>query len=370
MNLMFLNSIARNTYGGVESWMVRVASEMSRRSHKVVAVGRRGSVFLEYMRHTGSRPVEIYEVKIGGDFNPFTIYRLSGVIKKNAVDFVFVSCNKDLRLGGLAARYSGRTKIVWRIGVDLTRNNWVHRKLTPKLLDGVIAPSSNLKEHITRYGYLSDDLVTVIASATEAFTKRWERDEARRNLRNKYGLSQGSIVAVTSGRFVPEKGHHFLVAAALEIVKVRPEIFFLLLGNGPRESFLKKQVSTLQLDRHFIFPGFLSDFELELTGADLMIHPATEEAFGNALLDGMQAALPVITTNVGGIPEVVEDNRTSVLVPAGDVPGLARAVIELLGDRDKMRRLGEAGYQRWREKYTMEIMIDRLEKYLAKLAVE
>lgn len=369
MNLMFLNSIAGNTYGGVESWMVRVASEMSRRGHKVVAAGRPGSVFLDYMRHDG-RLIEIYEVKIGGDFNPFTIYRLSGIIKNNAVEFVFVSCNKDLRLGGLAARYSGRTKIVWRIGVDLTRNNWVHKKLTPKLLDGVIAPSSNLKEQITRYGYLNDDLVTVISSATEAFTKRWEREEARRDLRNKYGLPQDSTVAVTSGRFVPEKGHHYLVAAALEIVKVWPEIFFLLLGNGPGEPFLKKQAGALQLDRYFIFPGFLSDFELELTGADLMIHPATDEAFGNALLDGMQAALPIIATRAGGIPEVVEDNRTAVLVPAGDAPGLARAVIELLGDRDKMRRMGEAGYRRWRDKYTMEIMINRLEKYLAELAVE
>ncbi|MBN1212533.1 MAG: glycosyltransferase family 4 protein [candidate division Zixibacteria bacterium] len=366
MNIMFLNAIEKNTYGGVESWMVRSAGELACRGHKVVAVGRPGAVFMKYMRSV-DKPIEAFEINISGDFNPFTINRILGIIKNRDIEAILVTCNKDLRLGGLAARWHGRTKVVWRIGVDLTKNSPVHRKLTPRLLDGVIAPSQDLKNKIIRYGYLNEKTVTVIPSATTQYKSELTREEARSKLREKYRLPPEAVIAVTSGRFVPEKGHRFLVEATGELVKKYPVLYFLFLGNGPLEPALKNQVSTLRLNERVIFTGFLDDFELEMVGADLMVHPAVDEAFGNALLDGLQAGLPVVAAEVGGIPEVIEDGCTGLLVPPGDAGALKAMVEQLLDKPELIKQLGEAGQKRWRENFTLETMVDRLENYLKKL---
>ena len=158
-----------------------------------------------------------------------------------------------------------------------------------------------------------------------------------------------------------------LVDAAGELVKKYPELYFLFLGDGLLEETLKNQVKMLELAGRVIFAGLLEDFELELTGADVMIHPATAEAFGNSLLDGMQAGLPVVAAEVGGIPEVVENGRTGLLVPPGDREKLRATVEKLLDNQELMKQLGEAGYKRWRENFTLETMIDRLENYLKQL---
>jgi len=366
MNIMFLNAIEKNTYGGVESWMVRSAGELARRGHKIIAAGRPGAVFLKYMR-SASEPIDTFEINISGDFNPFTVNRLLGILKSNDIEVMLVSCNKDLRLGGLAARWYGRTRVVWRIGVDLTKDNLIHRRLTPKLLDGVIAPSRDLKNKIIKFGYLNEKTVTVIPSATSVYKNELSREEARLKLREKYRLPSEAVMAVTSGRFVPEKGHRFLIEAAGELVKKYPELYFLFLGDGPLEQTLKNQVNDLELTERVIFAGLLGDFELELTGADVMIHPATAEAFGNSLLDGMQAGLPVVAAEVGGIPEVVENGRTGLLVPPGDAEKLKAAVEKLLDNPELMTQLGEAGYKRWRENFTLETMVDKLENYLKQL---
>jgi len=367
MNVMFLNAIEKNTFGGVEHWMARTASALAGRGHRVWAVGRNGSKYLERAKQT-EYDVGTIELNLSGDFNPVTIFKLKKILRQNEIAFLFVSCNKDLRLGGLAARWYGRTKVFWRIGVDLTRNNPVHRRLTPRLLDGVITPSQSLKNQILRSGYLSDEMVTVIPNGVSAYKTHPDNIEIKKQLRTKYILPDNCLIAVTSARFVPEKGHRFLVSAAVELAEKYPDLYYILLGSGPMEDELINQIKELKLEKRFILAGMLSDFTLEMLGSDLMIHPATAESFGNALLDGMRAKIPVVATSVGGISEVVIDGETGLLIAPGKPEEIVRAVTSLLDSPEAMKKYAEAGYHRWQENFSFEKMIDRIENYLKRFA--
>ncbi len=109
----------------------------------------------------------------------------------------------------------------------------------------------------------------------------------------------------------------------------------------------------------------LDDVGSVMQGADIMIHPSVEEPFGIALLEGMRAGLPIVASRVGGIPEVVEDNRTARLVEPGDKRALATAVIDLLESPSAMTEYGRKGRERWDSKFRLEAMVDSIEKYLS-----
>ena len=170
-------------------------------------------------------------------------------------------------------------------------------------------------------------------------------------------------MAVTVGRLVPEKGHRYLLDCMAPVVSGYPGIRFVLVGDGPEGTELRRQVEASGLQQHVIFAGRCDDVPELLAAADLMVHPALEESFGIAVLEGLRAGLPVVATRVGGIPEVVGEEGAAVLVPPRDPAALGEAVLELCRDAGRRRALGDTGRRRWRERFTSERMLDRLETY-------
>jgi len=365
MNILFLDSIEKETYGGMEKWIRLTATGLAKRGHQVTVAGHPRSEFLRRIANT-SKDIRILELDISGDFNPVTIARLKKYLSANSIDVITVNFNKDIRLGGLAARLEGRPRVIWSVGLDITKNTLVHRFLTPKLLDGVIVPSQALKRQITKFGYIDADMVEVIPRGREDTPSVRPRSQAVIELRRKYRLPKESVVAVTVGRFVEQKGHSYLVEAAVKIVNNYPKVVFLFLGDGPLRNKLEMQIAKSNLEKHFVLAGMLDDVDGDLTGADLMIHPSIEEPFGNALIEGMWAGLPIVASRVGGIPEVVLDGQTALLVEPRQPDQLAVATLQLLGSPSKRESLGLAGQKRWRSQFQVETMIDRVEKYLTK----
>ncbi|MEW5994530.1 MAG: glycosyltransferase family 4 protein [Candidatus Zixiibacteriota bacterium] len=365
MNILFLNSIEKGTYGGMEEWTRLVARSLVERGHRVTVAGRTGS---EYIRRAVSEHPRIrqLELDISGDFNPVTITTLKQYMARNDVDVVVVNFNKDIRLGGLAARWEHRPSVVWSVGLDITKDNPVHRFLTPRLIDGVMVPSQSLKNQITKFGYVDPAIVEVIPNATDDRDYVAPGEEARVQLRERYGLPESATIAVNVGRYVNQKGHTFLIEAAKRILKRFDEIVFLLVGDGPLRSSLESQIAQVRLEDHFVLTGMVDRVDGILAGADLMVHSAVEEPFGFALIEGMRAALPIVAPAVGGIPEVVVDGETGLLVEPRNPQALAEAVVTLLGDRARMQALGQAGFQRWEAQFRLGKMVDRVESYLGR----
>jgi len=363
MNILFFDSIDKDIFGGLENWIGMVASRFVGAGHNVIAAGRPESEFLRRISDLDKRVI-VYPIDISGDFDPRTILRLRNLLKRHAIEIAVVNFNKDIRLVGLAAAWYGRTRVIWRVGLNITKNNIVHRALTPRLIDGVITPSHALKKEITHFGYIKPEMVEVIHNGT--IVKDFPRpdESARRRLREKYGLPENSVVGVTVGRFVNHKGHAYLIEAARDIVRRHSNAIFLFLGDGYLEQDHRRRISEVNLDRHFVFAGMLDNLDVELAGADLAIHPSIIEPFSNAVLECMRAGLPLVATRVGGTEEALTDGICAYLVDPGDSEQLAQAVVKMFDNPTRMIEMGQAAQKRWREEFTIDIMLNRVEKYM------
>jgi glycosyltransferase involved in cell wall biosynthesis len=165
-----------------------------------------------------------------------------------------------------------------------------------------------------------------------------------------------------------EKRIDVLISAAPSILARYPDAEFLIAGDGPcREDLVAQARASGVIDR-CRFLGHRDDVPAVLAGADVFVLPSRSEAFPNSIIEAMAAGLPVVASNVGGIPELVSDNRTGRLVPAGDPEALGRALLELLSHPDRVAELGRAGRDRVERTYSFDRMVEQFETlYLATL---
>jgi glycosyltransferase involved in cell wall biosynthesis len=128
----------------------------------------------------------------------------------------------------------------------------------------------------------------------------------------------------------------------------------LLVGEGPDQEMLRDLARSLQVTEHVHFAGYQGDTVPFFDACDLLLHPPAAEAFGLVLTEAMFLRLPVVATAVGGIPSVVVDGETGLLVPPSRPDLIGAAVQSLARDRSARQRMGEAGYQRARDCFGAE----------------
>lgn len=174
------------------------------------------------------------------------------------------------------------------------------------------------------------------------------------------------IVMVANLR--PGKGHTTLIDAAAIVRRTFPDAHVDFVGDGTERHRLAEYIRARGLTAAFTFHGHCEDVPARLSAADVCVLPSESEAFPNAVLEAMAAARPVVASAVGGILEVVQHERTGLLVPPGDVDALAAALIRVLTDHETSARMAAAGRALVEARYSFDRMIAALEAlYLAEL---
>ncbi len=183
--------------------------------------------------------------------------------------------------------------------------------------------------------------------------------------REALGLEMGRPVVACACRAAPEKGVQHLLRAfdrlcATEMgATLRPQLLYM--GDGPHLPALRELRDALPARDSITLAGYVPDAAELLAGCTLCVVPSVwEEAFGLAALEPMARAVPVVASRVGGIPEVLLDGETGLLVPPADERGLATAMARLLADPELRLRLGEAGRRRAAEHFSREAALDAL----------
>ena len=178
------------------------------------------------------------------------------------------------------------------------------------------------------------------------------------NVREEYWFPPHSLIVGNIAALVPHKGQKYLIDAAAIVVREAPEARFLVLGEGELRQALEHQVRHLHLSQHVVFAGFRTDVLAVLRGLDLFVMSSVTEGLGTSLLDAMAASRPIVATQAGGIPEVVVDGETGMLVPPRDGAALAAAILAMLRDEPGRRRMAEAGLARVRTAFSVDRMVE------------
>jgi glycosyltransferase involved in cell wall biosynthesis len=184
------------------------------------------------------------------------------------------------------------------------------------------------------------------------------------NLHAELWLPHDAPIVGNVAALVAHKGQRHLVDAAAIVVKQVPDARFVIAGEGELRAALERQIKEKHLEKHVFLAGFRPDILSVHKAFDIFAMSSVTEGLGTSLLDAMACARPIVATTAGGMPEVVADGETGILVPPRDAEAQAAAIVRLLKDQPLRAAMGAAGERRVRERFSSERMVqDTLELY-------
>lgn len=163
------------------------------------------------------------------------------------------------------------------------------------------------------------------------------------------------------GRLYPDKGHRFFLQAFSGIVRSHPNVAALVIGDGPSREAIERQVRELGLEKNVFLCGVRKDMKNVYEKIDFLVIPSLTEGIPYVLLEALMNKVPVLATEAGGIPSVIEHGVSGYLVPPGDVNSLERGMADMLSDENKLKYMSGNGYQIVMERYSAGRMVKRIE---------
>jgi phosphatidylinositol alpha-1,6-mannosyltransferase len=317
---------------------------------------------------------------------PFALFALwRGMISLHSdpgISVVFGGSTLAAPLIWILALLFGRRAVVQVHGLDIIYRSALYQMLCVRWLkrcDRIIANSAYTASLAETKG-VSTDRISVVPPGVkpERFTAPVDVAATKKV----FGL-EGRRVILFVGRLARRKGvKEFIQESLPEIVAVVPEACFVIVGTNPTESLTHRDdmvteiaaaTSRLGLERHVMLLGSLSDEDVVklYQTCDLVVLPALAtpddvEGFGIVLLEAAAAGKPVVATRAGGIPDAVDDEKSGILVEAGNYDALSRATVDLLGDEKKRQMMGAHARQRLHEHFTWEKILPLYETALGR----
>jgi glycosyltransferase involved in cell wall biosynthesis len=181
-------------------------------------------------------------------------------------------------------------------------------------------------------------------------------------LREEYGMEPGSHIVGVVARLEPEKGHQTLIEAWPQVLRSCPDAYLLIVGEGSRRDFLEQWAAAHRVAHRVIFAGRRDDIPAVTAALDVAVLPSWREAQGLSILEAMALSRPVVASDVGGIPEMIEDGVTGLLVEHDNPVELAAAIVRLLRDPVFAERIATAGHDLVHERFCVELMVKAIEQ--------
>ncbi len=227
------------------------------------------------------------------------------------------------------------------------------RELTPHM-DRLIAVSKAIEHKLVDEQRCAAP-VTLVYNGVDL--DRYDNQEACCTLPEEYGMEPGSQIVGVVARLEPEKGHPTLLEAWPKVLRAVPDAYLLIVGEGSRRDALEAQARELRIAHRVVFTGRRDDVPAVTAALDVAVLPSYREAQGMVILEAMALSRPVVASNVGGIPEMIEDGVTGLLVPPRDADALAAAIVKLLKNHPLADTLGRAGHDMVHDRFCIELMV-------------
>ena len=291
-------------------------------------------------------PVEI--VHEAGPFDLSVLGRLNEIFEAHEADIVETHGIKSHFLLSLL----GREKSCWvafhhgYTNEDLKAHVY-HQfdRWSLRFADLVVTVCQEFADLLVRRG-VRHDRICVLHNSVNTDLYRTDPN-GQQETRQHWGVSLDERIIVSVGRLSAEKGHTYLIDAASKILSESPDLKFrvIIAGCGPLEGKLKEQVQKKGLQKYVQLIGHCSDVAGLFSIADLFVLPSLSEGSPNALLESMAARVPIVATRAGGVPELVKDGESAILIPPANSESLKVTILDLLHNRSRATQLATAAFE-------------------------
>jgi len=231
------------------------------------------------------------------------------------------------------------------------------RALTPSM-DRLIAVSQSIVRKIADE---RDGLAPVSLIYNGVDLARYDHQEPCCTLREEYGMEPNAQIVGVVARLDPEKGHPTLLEAWPAVLRSCPDAYLLVVGEGSQREELERLANELRIAHRVVFAGRRDDIPAVTAALDVAVLPSYREAQGLTILEAMALSRPVVASNVGGIPEMISDGVTGLLVPPRDPDALALAIARLLRDHPFADLIAKAGHDLVHDRFCIELMVRAIE---------
>ena len=287
--------------------------------------------------------------KQGKDF--LLAFKLANEIKKRKISLVHTHNMGPLLYGTLASKLVGIPMINTRHG----RENKSCHSLIWDFNKYIVAISNDAKKELLSCNKINTNKVNVIYNGIDI--EKYSADK-KNNISSKksLGVQDSDIVIGTVARLSEEKDQITLIDAFSKI-NSQVRIKLVIAGDGPCKQKLQDHVEKLNLSEKVMFLGFRNDIPNILKALDIFVLSSLTEGISLTLLEAMAANLPIVATDVGGNPEVVEDGLTGFLVPSKSCDEMAKKIEDLISNEKLIQMMGMAGRKRVEDKFSLNSMV-------------
>lgn len=343
--------------GGAETHMVSLLLQFKSLGHKVTLATNRGK-YLDYgAQELNSKIYKLpFILDIMGNLRgliktffllPFAVVFYLDLLlklKKSGTDLILLSSFTEKLLVTLLSVFVGipvfwieygPLEIVFRRNFHIPKFSYI---AVSRLARKIIVPSMNTYKSLVKDARVSTSRIEIIPCGVVI---RKVNKSKPLHLRNK-------IVIGSVSRLTREKGQDLLIKSFPHVLKRIPNAQLVLVGDGPDKEYYEKLVRDLTLSKNISFEGFVEDVSKYYEMFDVFVFPTVWdlEGFGLVIVEAMSYSIPVIGSSQGPVPEIIDDNRTGIIVDPRNKEELANAIIKLVLDKSLNEKMGDNGYKK------------------------
>ncbi|CAG0935230.1 glycogen synthase [Thermoflexales bacterium] len=342
------------TIGGAGEHVLMLAAGLDPSQYDVTVSFSAGCPLDKDFYEAGLKVIPIEMRRTGGLTRSFMAYRqLRRLLAENPFDIVHTHTSVAGVIGRMAAKRAGVPAVVHMIHayagheqvpqpkrrLYLAIEKWLDR-----YTDHYVAGSDYIRAYGINNGIMCPDKITRIYYALRREHISVIDDSMA--YRTRLGIPNSSPVAGAIARLELQKGLVYFIQAMPVVLQQVPDAHFIISGDGPLREALCTEAEQQGVSSRVHFTGWESEVGRVLSVLNIMVTPSLWEAFGIVNLEAMACGVPIVASRVNGIPEVVRDNETGLLVPPADPAKLAQAIIDLMNDQERRHQMGAYG-QEW-----------------------
>jgi glycosyltransferase involved in cell wall biosynthesis len=344
--------------GGLEKVLATIVLGMNRDKYEVeIWCLVAGGLIADELEKKG---IKVRVLGLKSYHNPIPVIKLASLLRRERVDIVHTHGH----FPGMFARLSG---LLAHIPKTITHIHTTQKRrmLVEKIFSifsyRILCISQAVQEFMVLEEGVNRSKTMLIYNSIEMPEEEVAYEE-RVSIRKSFGFDRDDVVLIVVASLNKHKGHKILLEAFANGVKKKSNLKLLIVGVGPLEAKIRRHAQKLDLLSNVKFAGLRRDVPLLLSMSDIFVLPSVErEGLGLVIIEAMAMRKPVIGSELGGIPEVIENGVNGLLFPPGDTEKLSYAIDILASDKHLREQMGQTGRKVFEKKFTGKQMINAIE---------